>query len=102
MEFLFGYAGAPDGYAPEEATFWWVAIAMGVGVLIVVILLLSFLVSIVKSINRGVTGVRDTLEALPENTANAALLPITADRVDAVLAEGLQHHQFLTRVLEGT
>ncbi len=102
MEFLLGYAGAPDGYAPEEATFWWVAIAMGVGVLIVVILLLGSLLSTVKSINRGVEGVRDTLRAIPENTANAALIPITADRVDSVLAEGLQHHQFLTRVLAGS
>jgi hypothetical protein len=101
MTFLLGYAGAPDGYAPEEATFWWVAIAMGVGVLIVVILLLSSLVSMVKSIQQSVRGVRDTLRVIPENTANAALIPITADRVDSVLAEGLEHHAFLTRVLAG-
>ncbi len=101
MEFLLGYAGGPDGYAPEEITFWWVAIAMGVGVLIVVILLLGSLVSIVKSINTGVAGVRDTLRAIPENTANAALIPITADRVDSVLAEGLTHHAFITKVLAG-
>jgi hypothetical protein len=25
MPFMFGYAGGPDGYAPEEITFWWVA-----------------------------------------------------------------------------
>lgn len=101
MEFLLGYAGGPDGYAPEEITFWWVAIAMGVGVLIVVILLLGSLVSLVKSINTGVAGVRDTLRAIPENTANAALIPITADRVDSVLAEGLVHHAFITKVLAG-
>jgi hypothetical protein len=101
MSFMFGYAGGPDGYAPEEITFWWVAIAMGVGVLIVVILLLGSLVSMVKSIERSVAEVRDTLRAIPENTANAALIPITADRVDSVLAEGLEHHAFLTRVLAG-
>ena len=101
MPFMFGYAGGPDGYAPEEITFWWVAIVMGVGVLIVVILLLSSLVSIVKSINRGVSEVRNTLQAVSGNTANAALIPITADRVDSVLAEGLEHHAFLTRVLSG-
>jgi hypothetical protein len=99
MIFILGYAGAPDGYAPEEATFWWVAIAMGVVVLLVVILLLSSLLSMVKSIDRNVMGVRDTLRAIPANTENAKLIPITADRVDAVLAEGLQHHQFLTKVL---
>ncbi|MBV8992856.1 MAG: hypothetical protein JO287_03940 [Pseudonocardiales bacterium] len=100
--FLLGYAGAPDGYAPEEATFWWVAVGMGFVVLAVVILLLSSLVSMVRSIDRSVVGVRDTLRAIPQNTANCALIPITADRVDAVLAEGLQHHLFLTRVLTGS
>jgi hypothetical protein len=102
MAFILGYAGGPDGYAPEEITFWWIAIGMAVVVVIVVILLLSSLVAMVKSIDRSVFGVRDTLRAIPENTANAALIPITADRVDAVLAEGLQHHLFLTRVLTGS
>jgi hypothetical protein len=90
------------GYAPEEITFWWVAIGMAVVVVLVVIALLTFLVLSVKSIDRDVAGVRDTLRAIPQNTANAALIPITADRVDAVLAEGLQHHLFLTRVLTGS
>lgn len=90
------------GYAPEEITFWWVAIGMAVVVVAVVIALLSFLVISVRSIDRDVVGVRDTLRAIPGNTANAALIPITADRVDAVLAEGLQHHLFLTRVLTGS
>jgi hypothetical protein len=92
----------PPTYPPEEITFWWIAIGMGFVVVIVVILLLSTLVASVRSIDRSVVGVRDTLRAIPENTANTALIPITADRVDAVLAEGLQHHLFLTRVLTGS
>jgi hypothetical protein len=99
MLFLLGYAGGPDAYSPEEITFWWVSVIMGVVVLLVVILLLGSLVSMVKSINRSVAQVRVTLREVAENTANAALIPATADGVDAVLAEGLQHHQFLTRVL---
>jgi hypothetical protein len=102
MAFLFGYAGGPDGYAPEEITFWWVAILMGFGVALVVVLLLSSLLSMVRSIDRSVAGVRDTLRAIPENTANSALIPVTADRVDSVLAEGLVHHAFLTKVLTGS
>ncbi|MGH3832204.1 MAG: hypothetical protein ACRDRS_17445 [Pseudonocardiaceae bacterium] len=101
MAFLLGYAGGPAGYAPEEITFWWVAIAMGLGVVLVVILLLASLLSMVKAIDRNVAGVRDTLRAIPENTANAALIPVTADRVDMVLAEGLTHHAFITKVLAG-
>ena len=87
-----------SGYAPEEITFWWVAILFGLGVIGVVILLLSVLVSMVKHIQRSVAEVRDTLRVIPENTANAELIPVTADRVDSVLAEGLEHHAFLTRV----
>ncbi|MGH3984931.1 MAG: hypothetical protein ACRDST_20145 [Pseudonocardiaceae bacterium] len=90
------------GYAPEEIAFWWVAILFGFAVIVVVILLLGTLVSMVRVIDRNVVGVRDTLRAIPENTTNASLIPITADRVDAVLAEGLQHHLFLTRVLTGS
>ena len=101
MPFMFGYAGGPDGYSPEEITFWWVAIGMGVVVLLIVILLLGSLVSIVKSIQESTREVRGTLQAIPENTANAALIPVTADRVDSILAEGLEHHAFLTRVLAG-
>ncbi|HEU0087363.1 MAG TPA: hypothetical protein VFQ77_06910 [Pseudonocardiaceae bacterium] len=81
--------------------YWWVAIGVGFVVVLVVILLLSVLISLVKIIDNGVVSVRDTLQAITGNTANTTLIPKTADGVDAVLAEGLQHHLFLTRVLTG-
>ena len=43
--------------------------------------------------------VRDTLKAAAANTADTALIPQVAGGVEAVLAEGLQHHLFLGRVL---
>lgn len=86
---------------PEEITYWWVVLGFGFVVVLVVILLLSLLVSLVKVIDRGVVDVRDTLRAITKNTADTALIPQTADGVDAVLAEGLQHHLFLGRVLTG-
>jgi hypothetical protein len=46
-----------------------------------------------------VVQVRDTLKAASANTADTVLIPQVADGVDAVLAEGLQHHLFLGRVL---
>ena len=52
-----------------------------------------------KIIDRRVVEVRDTLQAAAANTADTALIPQIADGVDAVLAEGLQHHLFLGRVL---
>lgn len=42
---------------------------------------------------------RDTLKAAAANTADTVLIPQVADGVEAVLAEGLQHHLFLGRVL---
>ena len=54
---------------------------------------------LVKIIDRRVVQVRDTLKAAAANTADTALIPQVADGVEAVLAEGLQHHLFLGRVL---
>jgi len=87
------------GLAREEITYWMIAIGVGFVVVLVVILLLTFLVLQVKTIDREVTDVRDTLRSITGNTANTTLIPQTAAGVDAVLAEGLQHHLFLGRVL---
>jgi hypothetical protein len=43
--------------------------------------------------------VRDALTAADVNTADTVLIPQVAGGVEAVLAEGLQHHLFLGRVL---
>ena len=86
---------------PEEITYWWVILGFSVIVILVVILLLSLLISLVKVIDRGVVDVRDTLRATKANTANTVLITQTGDAVDAVLAEGLQHHLFLGRALTG-
>ncbi len=61
--------------------------------------LLTILVVLVRTIDRRVVQVRDTLQAAAANTADTALIAETADGVDAVLAEGLEHHLFLGRVL---
>ena len=62
--------------------------------------LLTILVLLVRTIDRRVLLVKDSLRRPPANTADTAL--IARDRqagVDAVLAEGLEHHLFLGRVL---
>ena len=43
--------------------------------------------------------IKETLEQAAANTADTALIAETAAGVDAVLAEGLEHHLFLGRVL---
>jgi hypothetical protein len=78
---------------------WWSVIIVGFVVVLAVAALLSLLVALVKTIDRRVAEIRDTLHAAATNTANTALIAPVADGLDALLAEGLQHHLFLGRVL---
>jgi uncharacterized protein YybS (DUF2232 family) len=82
-----------------EHTLWVSAIIVGFVVVLAVAALLSLLIYLVKIIDRRVVTVRDTLKAAVASTAETTLIPQVADGVDAVLAEGLQHHLFLGRVL---
>ena len=83
----------------HEHTLWVWAIIIGFVVVLAVAALLSLLIYLVKIIDRRVVEVRDTLKAAATNTADAALIPQVANGVEAVLAEGLEHHLFLGRVL---
>jgi hypothetical protein len=83
----------------HEHTLWVWAIIIGFVVVVAVAALLSLLIYLVKIIDRRVVEVRDTLKAAAANTSETVLIPQVADGVEAVLAEGLQHHLFLGRVL---
>ena len=83
----------------SEHTRWLVADIVGLVVVVAMAALLSLLIYLVKIIDRRVIQVRDTLNAAAANTADTVLIPQVADGVEAVLAEGLQHHLFLGRVL---
>jgi hypothetical protein len=82
-----------------DRTSWLRAIAAGFVVDAAVAGLLGLLVYRVKRIDQRVVHVRETLQAAAANTAETALIPQVAEGVDAVLAEGLQHHLFLGRAL---
>jgi hypothetical protein len=84
----------------DQRSAWMRAITVGFLVDGAVAGLLSLLIYRVTRIDQRVVEVRNTLRAAETNTANAALIPQVADGVEAVLAEGLQHHLFLGRVVE--
>jgi hypothetical protein len=85
--------------AEQTHTLWTWALIVGLIVIVAVVALLSLLIYLVKIIDRRVVTVGETLTAAEANTADAALIPQVAGGVEAVLAEGLQHHLFLGRVL---
>ena len=69
-------------------------------VVLAVAALLTILVVLVRTIDTRVAMIKATLDQAKANTDDTALIGETAERVDAVLAEGLEHHLFLGRVLE--
>jgi len=82
-----------------QESLWWVTLGLGLIVLLAVAAFLTLLVSLVSTIDKRVDLIRATLDQAEANTADSVLIAQTADRVDAVLAEGLEHHLFLGRVL---
>lgn len=83
-----------------QESLWWVTLGLAVIVLFAVAAFLTLLVSLVRTIEERVDQIRETLDQAEANTSDSALIAETADRVDAVLAEGLEHHLFLGRVLD--
>lgn len=84
----------------DDTTAWWVMIIAGYVVVAAVAGLLTLLVLEVRTIERRVTSIRETLRAAAANTSDSKLIAETAAGVEAVLAEGLEHHLFLGRVLK--
>lgn len=85
--------------ADGEITYWTVILVLGAVVIVAVVVLLSLLVAFVKRIDARVVAVGGTLEAITRNTKDTTLITTTGDGLDLVLAEGLQHHLFLGRVI---
>ena len=85
---------------PQVEQLWLVANVLGIVVVVAVAALLTILVILIARINRRVAAIKTTLAATKENTADTALITTTAGGVEAVLAEGLEHHLFLGRVLD--
>lgn len=85
--------------ALTHTELWEIANWAGLVVVLAVAALLTLLVLFVRTIDRRVIQIKETLTQAEANTSDAALLDTTAAGVDMVLAEGLEHHLFLGRVL---
>lgn len=79
---------------------WTGVIVAGFVVVLAVAALLSVLLKLVNVIDERVAIIGKTLKAAAANTQDTALIEPVAEGVESVLAEGLEHHLFLGRVLE--
>ncbi len=89
-----------DALSATEKTLWTTAIIAGALVVVVVAVLLTILVLLVRTIDQRVAAIKLTLAQAEKNTANAAMITTIGAGVEALLAEGLEHHLFLGRVLD--
>ena len=88
------------GLTSTQENLWWGAVIAGFVVVLAVAALLTILVVLVRTIDQRVNAIKATLEQAKANTNDSALIDQTAAAVDAVLAEGLEHHLVLGRVLD--
>lgn len=85
--------------APEEVTFWSIALGIGAVVIAVVIALLTLLLKIVTSIDEGVAEVWQTATELASNTTTVWQINNTLQMVEKVRKEALLHDELLSEHL---
>ena len=88
------------GLTSTQESLWWVTLGLALIVLLAVAALLTLLVVLVRTIEERVDLIRATLDQAESNTSDTALIEETAEWLDALLCEGLEHHLFLGRVLD--
>ncbi len=82
-------------YPREELTTWYIALGIGLVVILVAAALLTLLVRIVQDIDRGVFGVWEMAKRLAANTATTWQLSTTAATLEELRREAVLHDQFL-------
>lgn len=88
-------AQAGQGLASNELTMWWIAVGIGLVVILVVIALLSLLLKIVRDIDTGVEDVWDMATRMAANTATTWQLNTTANTLDKLKTELVAHDRLL-------
>jgi cytochrome bd-type quinol oxidase subunit 1 len=81
--------------ASQVHTFWYIALGMGLVVVLVVIALMALLLRLVEDIDEGVEVLTATATDVAGNTAAIMELPKTAAVLSDIREEALIHHEFL-------
>lgn len=80
----------------DEKVYWYVALGIGLVVILVVIILVSLLWSIVRDIDEGVTFLWTTTSRLAQNTTGMYQLAGTASILRALREEVMRHDKLLS------
>lgn len=83
-----------------EITFWWISLALGLIVAAAAVALLSWLVHLVREIDRGVQAVWEMGKQVAANTATTWMLGQTSEALKEIKEEALIHDRFLSSKVE--
>ena len=87
--------------ADSERTLWYVTLAVGLVVAVVVAAMLLMLLNLLRRIQAGVTGLLGSAGKVAENTANIPRLEATAPVLEQIAAEGIVQDGYMNALSQG-
>jgi hypothetical protein len=87
--------------ASSERTLWYVTLAVGLVVALVVAAMLIMLLNLLGRIQAAVTGLLGSAGKVAENTANIPQLEATAPVLDQIAAEGVVQDGYMNALSQG-
>ena len=87
--------------ADSERTLWYVTLAVGLVVALVVAAMLIMLLNLLGRIQAAVTGLLGSAGKVAENTANIPPLEATAPVLDQIAAEGVVQDGYMNALSQG-
>jgi hypothetical protein len=91
----------PLALADSERTLWYVSLALGLVVALVVAAMLLLLLSYLQRILISVGGLLENATAVAENTANIPQLEATAPVLEQIAAEGVVQDGYMNALSQG-
>lgn len=87
--------------AHAERTLWYVTLAVGLVVAVVVAAMLLVLLNLLRRIQTGVTGLLGSAGKVAENTENIPQLEATAPVLEQIAAEGVVQDGYMNALSQG-
>jgi hypothetical protein len=87
--------------ASSERTLWYVVLALGLVVALVVAAMLLMLLNLLGRIQAAVTGLLGSAGKVAENTANIPQLEATAPVLEQIAAEGVVQDGYMNALSQG-
>jgi hypothetical protein len=87
--------------ASSERTLWYVTLAVGLVVALVVAAMLLMLLNLLRRIQTAVTGLLGSAGEVAENTTNIPQLEATAPVLEQIAAEGVVQDGYMNALSQG-